>query len=123
MINKHGQALTIFVILIPVILIMLGMIIELSIISYNKVHLNSLTKSIIASCIENPRKDDIINLYSKNGIDDDMQIDLSSGIDISFTHKVDSFLGKIIAKDSYDLKISVKGKMANGKIVYTKGEK
>ena len=121
--NKRGQVLVSFVIMIPLILLLISILIELSVISYNKIHLTSLTKTIIASCIENPDKNDIINLYNKNGIDDEIDINLDSGIEIVFNHKIDSFLGKIIDKDDYDIKIDIVGKKDGDKIVYTKGSK
>jgi len=50
--NKHGQTLVTFVILLPVIFLLIGYIIEISIIGYHKSKINSVTKSIIANCID-----------------------------------------------------------------------
>ena len=116
--NKHGQVLVTFVIMIPLILILISVLIELSVISYNKHHLYSLSKTIIASCIDNPNKNDIINLYNKNGIKDEIGVSLEDGIEVSFNHKIDGFL-----KKKYDIKIDIVGKKVGDKIIYTKGSK
>jgi hypothetical protein len=101
----------------------MGVVIELGMISYNKIRLNSLTKSIIASCIENPEKNDIINLYNKNGIESDFEISTDDGLEISFTYHIDSFLGNLIGKDDYQIKVDIIGKKNDGKITYSKGLK
>lgn len=116
--NKHGQVLVTFVIMIPLILLLISVLIELSLISYNKHHLYSLTKTIIASCIDNPNKNDIINLYNKNGIDDEIDVNLSDGIEVSFNHKIEGFF-----KKEYDIKIDIVGKKSGDKIIYTKGSR
>jgi len=120
--NKHGQTLVTFVILLPVIFLLIGYIIEISIIGYHKSKINSVTKSIIANCIDECEKDDIILLYDKNDIKiDNVNIYKASGLRVSFTSKVDSFLGSIIGKDSYNIKFDIKEYHENNKIKYEKG--
>ena len=121
--NKDGQVLVTFMLMIPLLLLLLGTVIELSMIAYQKERLNSVTKSIIASCIENPEKNDIINLYNKNGVESDINIDTSNGLEIYFNYELDSFLGNLIGKDQYEIKIDIIGKKENGQIVYMKGNK
>lgn len=121
--NRHGQVLITFVLMIPLILLLMGAVIELGMISYNKIRLNSITKSIIASCIENPEKNDIINLYSRNGIESDFDISTDDGLEISFNYQMDSFLGTIVGKDKYDIKVDIIGKKIGDKITYSKGLK
>lgn len=120
--NKHGQVLITFVIMIPLLLLLIATLIELSVISYNKKRLYSLTKTIIASCIENPDKNDIIKLYNKNGIEDDIEVILDDGLEIKFDHQLDSYLGKIVGQDQYEITIDLIGKKENNKIIYTKGQ-
>ena len=121
MINKKGQVLVTFITMIPIILLLIGSLIEYSLITYNKHKLNSLTKSIITSCIENPQKNDIINLYNKNGIEADFNIIISDNIEIEFAYDIDSFLGKIIGKDHYKIYIHIVGRKDDEKIIFSKG--
>ena len=119
--NSKGQSLVVLIIIMPIILLMVGFINEMSLISYNKIYLNSLTRTIIANNIDTKEKNDIIKLYSKNNIETDFEIITDNGLEIKFTKKIDSFLGKIINKDSYEIKVDIKGVKENNKIRYEKG--
>lgn len=122
MLNKNGQSLITFIIILPVILIMLGIVIELGLINYHKTKIISVTKTIIANSIEDAKKDDIILLYDKNDIKvDDLVVDSSSGVRIRFITKIDSFLGDIIGKENYVVNIDIKGNKENNKVYYEKG--
>ena len=120
--NNHGQVLIVFVICIPIIIFLLGMLIEFSLISYNKVRLSSVTKSIITSCIDECEKDDIIKLYDENKVEyKEIDVNTDSGININIDIKVKSFLGKLINKESYDINLKLNAVKENDKIVYKKG--
>lgn len=120
--NKRGQMLVTFIIIVPVLLILLGVAIELSYVSYNKKRVNSITKCIILNCIDSTEKNDIIELYDKNNIEyDTLDIDYNDGITINLTSKLDSLLGNIIGKKEYLLKISIHGYKDGQKLKYEKG--
>lgn len=122
MINKKGQALVAFVIILPIIFLLLGMVIEFSLIAYHKSKITSVTKSIIANSIEDAQKDDIIMLYDKNGIDV-IKLDLitGDGLSIDLEANVDSFLGDIVGKNNYKIKIKIHGYQKDNKVYYEKG--
>lgn len=122
MINKKGQALVCFVIILPIILILFGYLIEVVIISYNKSKIVSVTKSIIANCIDDCEKNDIIILYKDNNIIlEDIDVDRTLGLRIKLKTTVESNLGSIIGKDNYILEVDIKGIKENNKIKYEKG--
>ena len=102
--NNHGQVLIVFVICIPIIIFLLGMLIEFSLISYNKVRLSS------------------IKLYDENKVEyKEIDVNTDSGININIDIKVKSFLGKLINKESYDINLKLNAVKENDKIVYKKG--
>lgn len=119
--NNHGQSLVVFILLLPLILLAVGVIIEESIIYYNKYRLTSITKTILSSTIETNDKNDIINLYNKNGVYEDFDISFDNGTEVKFTSKVNSFLGKIISKDYYEIDIDIKATKENNQIKFEKG--
>ena len=122
MLNKKGQSLVTFIIIMPLVLILLGMIIELSLITYYKARTISITKSIIANCIEDGQKNDIIMLYDKNDINvKDIDVNTTKGLEIKLVSSIDSFLGSVIGTDSYKLEINIKGYQKDNKIYYEKG--
>lgn len=50
-----------------------------------------------------------------------MEIDLTNGISISFTSKIESFFGNLLQKDYYEVTISLSGYKENNQIKYKKG--
>ena len=127
--NNKGQSLVTFVILIPILLIVCGMVIEFANVAYQKHQLTSATKTIISSIlttdksIDNELKNDIIRLYNDNNIKvDDLLVESNNYLKISVSSHVDSFLVKIINKDYYEIKVSLIGELnENNKVVFKKG--
>ncbi len=127
--NNKGQSLVTFVIILPILLIVCGMVLEFSNIAYQKHHLTSVTKTIISSIlttdksIDNDLKNDIIKLYNDNNIKvDDLFIEENNYLKIKAKLRIDSFLGKIIRKDYYDIDISLIGELnENNKVIFKKG--
>lgn len=120
--NKKGQSLVMFVLILPIIIFLLGYVIEVCIIGYNKIKITSVTKSIIANCIDECEKDDIMVLYNKNDIKvDNLETDKTLGLKIKLESHIESFLGSVIGKDNYQITISIEGIKENDKIKYEKG--
>ena len=119
--NNKGAVFVLFIILIPLILMIIGIIFETTRLSYEKRRLYSISKTIIASNIDNPQKDDIIDLYHRNGIYENIHVNLEDGIKIEFTYNMDSSLGKIIGKDKYQIKIKIKGVKKEDVLTFEKG--
>ncbi len=120
--NRKGQSLVLFIIILPVILVLFSVLIETVYISYQKQKLYSVTKTIIASSLERNDKNDIINLYKDNDIALE-SIDISSdlGVSIKAKKKVNSLMGKIINKESYIIYVDITGFKKDGRIVYQRG--
>lgn len=120
--NKKGQSLVLFVILLPIMLIILSGIIELSIVGYEKISLESVTKTILKNSIDSNSKDDIIELYRINGVEyDDLIINYDNGLTIEINKTVDSFMGKIINKSNYKISVKLSALKENDEIVVKKG--
>ena len=119
--NKKGQTLVLFVIFLPVIIILCSILIDESLIYYNKVKLSSLTRTIIKNNIDTQDKNDIIKLYRDNNIEDEIIVKITDGINVKFETQIDSFLGNIINKDKYVIKINIKGYKEDNKIKFKKG--
>ena len=120
--NSKGQALVVLIIIIPVLLLLMAFLIDNLIIGYEKVHLNSVVKEVIRENINSSDKDQIINDLRENDIDDDININTQDGLEISFSHETESFFGKLIKKDKYQINIDIKGSLKDGKIKYEKGQ-
>lgn len=119
--NNKGQSLVLFIISIPIFIILTAFVVEGFIIATQKVHLSSLTKTILKNNIEQPDDDIIKQTYKKNGIDDKINIQNDNGLQISFSHEVDSFFGKVINKNKYIIHINLKATKSEDKIKIEKG--
>lgn len=120
--NRKGQSLVLFIIILPVMLVLFSVLIETVYISYQKQKLYSVTKTIIASSLERNDKNDIINLYKDNNIVLE-SIDISNdlGISIKAKEKVNSLMGKIINKENYTIYVDIMGFKKDGKMIYQRG--
>lgn len=114
--NKKGQVLVIFVILLPLLLLFSAYVVDTTIINYNKNRLDNINK-IVDDYIKDKdgvNKSDIEDLLKKN--DKDIVIknmDLDNNIDITLEKEIDSIFGKFIGKDKYIIKSNIK-KNKNG---------
>lgn len=116
--NRKGQSLVTFLVIIPVLILLLGSIVETSSIFYQKARITSVTKTIIKSTIDKKENNDIIMLYGKNSIDY-TAIDIidAEGLEIHLKAKIK---GMILGKD-YDAYISILGYLDDGKVKFKKG--
>lgn len=121
--NNRGQALVLFIALLPFIILLLGSVIELSVVTYQKTKITKTTKSIVYSCFEKCSNEEIENLFIKNHINySSLDIDSSSDLMISISAEINSFLGDIFNKEKYTIKVQYTAHYGDeDKIIITKG--
>ncbi len=49
--NKHGQTLILFVILIPIILILMALVVDTGLVLAKKIQVKEITKEVIEECL------------------------------------------------------------------------
>lgn len=119
--NKKGQTLVTFVLVIPILIIILGGVIELSVVSYNKNKITQVTKTAINKFIDYPDDEKIKHYFKKNNIDGNIEINSSDGLEIIVNTKIESVLGNLYNKKEYIIKIDLIGHKENDKIKIKKG--
>ena len=120
--NNSGQTLIMFVILVPVIILLMALVIDISYLYRENAKLESTTKNIIKNLYDN--KDSInvnemvIQLYQKNEIDiKKLKVNIENeNFKISNEYKIDSIFGKIIGLKKYEVKISMRGYLKDSKL-------
>lgn len=97
--NNKAQALVIFVIFLPVIILFISYIFDTIRINYEENKINN-----IALIISNKDKDKVCEIVLKN--DKDI---ICNKIDdeVILNKRIKSIFGKIIGKDFYDIKVSI----------------
>lgn len=131
--NRHkecGQALSLFVIFLPFMLVIAVFLIDISYAKYNKIKLDSINKIAITyglSNIDSNPRDDIINLIKKNDKDiSEFKIDINSEeklIKISIGKESNSFFGKILKKNFFKEESKYLGYIKDDKFIIERDKK
>lgn len=122
--NKHGQTLIIFIILIPIFLSILALVIDVGLVISKKSELKEITKTVIKETIKDLKNDNlneqIINLFAKNNIEvDNLRIETNEeSITIKNEIEIDSIFGNILGFKKYKIKSDIKGIIKENKIIY-----
>lgn len=119
--NKHGQTLILFVILIPILLLFAALIIDTGIVISKKVHMLEITKEGIKEVLNNNL--DILSikeLLIENKIDT-TKLEINTydkRIEVKNEIEADSFFASMIGIKTYQIKIDVIGYRDNNKIIF-----
>lgn len=121
--NKHGQTLIAFIILLPILISLLALVIDIGLITSEKKELEEVSKTIIKEVIYNLEENDknINELYKKNNIPtDNLKIDINkNSIRLQNEYEIKSIFGNIIGIKKYDIKLDITGILKdNNKIIY-----
>ena len=119
--NKHGQTLILFIILIPLVLMLCAVVVDIGVVVSKKANIKEVTKTVIKDVIDKENK--VLKaekLFVKNEIDiDEVEIiNVDNGLNIKINTKVDSIFGSIIGIKKYDIKLNISGYKKNRKIVF-----
>lgn len=117
--NKKGQTLIIFVILIPMFLGIVALVVDTGMIVYEKTHGIELAKTIIRDSM-NKSEDDILALCRNNNVNEEnLKINSSEDkITIQNEYEIDSIFGSVIGIKKYKIKINVTGVNKENKIKF-----
>lgn len=122
MLNKKGQTLILFVIMIPIILGIAALVVDVGVIFANKSHLKEVTKTAIRESISNIDNDTdtkIKNILIKNEVNvDNLEIKISDNkINVKNEISIDSIFGSIIGIKNYKIIEDITGYKENEKII------
>lgn len=113
--NKQGQTLILFVILLPILLLLFAVVVDTGIVIKEQTKLKSTLRTILKTTYQKKEEENyeaiIKELCSKNNIPtDNLQIEvIDTNIIVSNTYEKESIFGKIVGINSYKIKSSLKG--------------
>ena len=117
--NKHGQSLVLFVVIIPFVILLLALVCDIGLITSKKVKLNAVTKDILKEVMNKDNYEElIIKLYEENDIDVDNLEITNNGKRIKNEIEVSSIFGQIIGLKKYQIKVDIEIYQENNKIKY-----
>lgn len=115
--NKHGQTLILFVILIPIILMLLAIVVDIGLVMSEKIKLEEVTKNAVQNAFNDDDK--ILEILNKNKIDsENIKIVRDEKLKIEIKEKVKSIFGSIIGIKEYDIKVSIVCFRENDKLIF-----
>lgn len=118
--NKHGQTLIFFVILIPILLGFCALVVDVGYLVSKNVELKEVSKTIIEDYFKGLDTSEIKELYEDNNIPiDNLEIDINeNGIHIVNHYKVDSIFGSVIGISSYDIRVDITGTIIDDQVIF-----
>lgn len=118
--NKHGQTLALFVILIPILLLLVAFVVDMGVVINSKVKTKEVAKTIIRENFDNFNEEKVKEVFNKNKIStQNLEIIRSDNkINIKNKCEVESIFGAIIGLKSYSIKIDITGIKENEKIIF-----
>lgn len=123
MINKKGQTLIMFVVLIPLLLVLGAFVVDIAYITENQTKLTNTTKVIIQEALNKDLSEQQIKLlYEENEIDTtNLNITKSQNIlNIRLQYYKPSIFGGIVGIKKYKIKVNMKGIKKENKIIIEK---
>ncbi len=122
--NKKGQTLIIFVILIPIIITMLAIVVDVGILTNTYQKTVHVVDDSIKEYFVNLDISKIENILKINDIPtDSLKIEEDSGeITVSLDYRISSLFAKIIQINEYEIKVNRVGKKENEEIIISKKE-
>ena len=124
--NKKGQMLVLFIILLPLILMFVGLIIDTGYLYIEKRKVDLIVKDTVEYGIKNyndTTEEDLYELLKKNidNIDEYKIIKKSNTLKVSVLIQKESIFSFIFNKEKYEISASYKGMYENNKIKIVRG--
>ena len=118
--NKHGQTLIFFVILIPILLGLCALVVDVGYIVSKNRELKEVSKTIIEDYFNGLDVQEIKELYEENSIPiDNLEIDINEdSIHIVNYYEVDSIFGSVIGISDYDIRVDITGTIKDDKVIF-----
>ena len=122
--NKRGQTLIIFVMLIPIILTMAALVIDVGLLYYKKNEYTGIVEESIKEYFKDEDLTSALETLTLNGmsLDDILVSATDETISVTLDTKVDSIFGKVIRINDYEIKIARVGTKDKERVIIKKKE-
>ena len=122
--NKRGQTLIIFVMLIPIIITMAALVIDVGLLYYKKNEYTGIVEESIKEYFKDEDLTSALETLTLNGVslDDVLVSATDETISVTLDTKVDSIFGKVIRINDYEIKIARVGTKDKERVIIKKKE-
>lgn len=102
--NNKGQSLVFFILFLPIIFLIIGMVFDLSKVLNEKLKIKHIEEDYIYYVKENKLSNEELNSFlNKNGVASNEVIINSN--EICITKNIPSYFGKVVNKNIYEIKV------------------
>lgn len=117
--NKHGQTLIIFVILIPIIITMIAVVVDIGILHHEYTKVKGVIDDGLKEYFKNFDETVISEYLELNDIDiSNLQVlNTEEEVAVQLEYSIPSLFGSIINISKYDIQVKRKGILENEKIL------
>ncbi len=118
--NKRGQTLVLFIILIPILLGLGALVVDMGVIMASKAHLREVTIMVIKENLDcSDTENKIKKLLVKNDISvDNLEIEfIDDKLNIKNEIEINSVFGSIVGIKNYQIKVDITGYKENEKVI------
>jgi len=120
--NKRGQTLIIFIMLIPIMILLTALIVDVGYMTYQASKYRGIIDTSIKTYFDKNSLTSAKEVLELNEIKDGYEIKTEdSAIHITFDTQISSIFGKIININEYKIHIDRKGQIKNKKVIIEKG--
>jgi len=118
--NKKGQSLVLFVIIIPILLILVTVVVDLGLVINSKTKAKEIAKTTISEHFDQINPELVKTIFEKNKIPtDNLKVIVDSNkITIQNNYEISSIFGSIIGIKHYKIKINITGIKENEKLKF-----
>ncbi len=118
--NKRGQTLILFVILIPILLGMAAVVVDVGYLISKNVELKEVSKTILEEVMEDASVEKIKDLFLLNDIPvENLEVDiLNDQIHIQNEYEIDSIFGSIIGLSTYQVRVDITGTKQDDQVIF-----
>jgi len=119
--NKKGQTLVLFIVLMPLFLMAFTLIFDSAYITLENNRLNNIAKTAIKDILENNYSEDQVHKMIKENSTDIMikELDVGTEVKVLLRKDISSFFGQVLGYDHYELTANYVGTIKNGKLMIT----
>lgn len=123
--NRRGQTLVLFVMIIPIFLLLLAFVVDTGYLFMQHTKLESTTKTILKTTYKEKDSEDfekkVFDLYEKNNIPtENLKIDHKEKIEVQNHYEIESIFGKMIGLKYYEITIKMKIYSENDQLIIVK---
>ena len=126
MMNRNGQTLVVFVIIVPVFILLMAFVVDTGYLLKEYTRLNSTTKTVLKTTYEKSNdvnyKEMVVNLFNENKIPvNNLELSVNNEkISIKNQYSIESIFGQIIGLKEYQVKIEMSSYQKDNKIIVEK---